>query len=496
MEITFKETTFGNDNPPAIDETFLNNFQKTIKTDLTNINNELESKVNKESGKGLSQENFTTNFKEKLENISDYNELKNLLIKEEIISTENNLLSVKNTAEGLKAKVTEISSNKISQRTEPSITTESEIEGVTGNLIISSYNKNIYNPVNIYNKGDNVIVDEDDWISVNYDNSAGVATKFENFFTKLSNIIKPNKKYYLIVEVAEASGWGFINLVSAVQNNDKSQFLPITAIQINNLHAGDIILNEITSLSNVSNESANKLMRSYFQFDKNNVGSCKIRLSLLEEKPDTNNFVYIKNQGKELTIKLENKKLYGNELAKDSIVFKDNKWQYARNWNTVVLNGAEDWKQEVTSNAGYRYRLSLSTNSPLKNNNTINIKSSRLQGKSALDTWNGIDGISVGFHIQIYLEEYKNKTLDEFKQFLNENPITATYIVNDTTYEEIIDIELINELNKLLDIEQYEEETNMFFNQEVIFKTEVKKNRLSILNERIVNIENSLNTTE
>ena len=76
--------------------------------------------------------------------------------------------------------------------------------------------------------------------------------------------------------------------------------------------------------------------------------------------------------------------------------------------------------------------------------------------------------------------------MEEFKQFLNQNPITATYVVRDTIYEDITDIELINGLNKLLDIEQYDEETNMFFNQEVLFKTEIKKNRLSMLSEKII----------
>ena len=196
---------------------------------------------------------------------------------------------------------------------------------------------------------------------------------------------------------------GFINLVSGVQNNDKSQFLPITAIQINDLHAGDIILKEITSLSNVSNGSANKLLRSYFQFDKNNVGSCKIRLSLLEEKIDVNNFIYIKNKAKELTIKLENKKLYGNELVRDSIVFNDNKWQYVRNWNTVILDGSEDerWVAETpVTNIGNRFGCKkVEYLSKIGISKYIACYSNKLVSKTANDTFNGIDGISASSYI-------------------------------------------------------------------------------------------------
>lgn len=166
--------------------------------------------------------------------------------------------------------------------------------------------RNLYNINKVSNKGTNVSISEDDWISVSYDNSQGSSIRFENFFTSFNDSIETNKKYYLVIEVAEANGWGFVNLCSGVNDNDKSQFNKLTAIQINSLHAGDIVIKELTSLENFKGNE--KCLRSYFQFDQKNVGSCKIRLSLLEKKPNINKFIYesyIEQGTKELSIKEE-----------------------------------------------------------------------------------------------------------------------------------------------------------------------------------------------
>lgn len=68
--------------------------------DVVNSNaDELGNKVSKEDGKGLSEENFTTDLKTKLENLNNYNDAE---IKEEITSLQEDLeaLTIKGQAEG------------------------------------------------------------------------------------------------------------------------------------------------------------------------------------------------------------------------------------------------------------------------------------------------------------------------------------------------------------------------------------------------------------
>lgn len=674
MEINFKETTFKNDQvPPAIDEDFLNNLQKMVKTDLTNINNELKNKVDKESGKGLSTNDLTNVLKEKIEKYDEIseklteienkeakiNDIKKLLIEEETINTDRNSLLVENTAEGLNAEITEIKSNRLYQETRiknnlfnitdkkqfgsnvmvdnegwitvtcdnsqgttsnfqncytnpstklkpntkyyfvfeiknisgtgnlhvvhntadqaisqfqenqsyvftnlkantvykfekitrenlddslissmcksvisftpgqrgsitfrisiyedeeystnfnyeaygltPSFDIPSPVEGITGDLTISSYNKNLYNVKDIYNEGSNVIVDEDDWISVSYDNSQGTNIHFENFFTSFNNLIQTNKKYYLVVEVAEANGWGFIDLCSKVNDNDKSQFNKLTAIQINSLHAGDVIIKELNSLDKMKENE--KCLRSYFQFDPKNVGSCRIRLSILEKEPDVNTFSYTKHKKDSYLISLKDKVLYGNEDIRDRIIRKDGKWFFEKNYDIATLNGGNNdgvWFQESTG-TGFRYYCNNQSRKCMSaKNNIINVFSDKLCGLTALDTWNGKEGISgTSYNTQIRLKDFnENKTLSEFKQFLSEKPINIVYWFITPILEEITDNELIKQLDALLDIKLFNNQTSILLNNDATFTVKTEKDRLTMLNSRIKNLENSLNTTQ
>lgn len=379
----------------------------------------------------------------------------------------------------------------------PSFEISSTVEGVTGDLTISNYNENLYNVKDIYGKGTNVVIDEDDWISVSYDNSQGTAIHFENFFTRFNNLVQTNKKYYLVMEVAEANGWGFIDLCSKVNDNDKSQFNKLTAIQINSLHAGDIIIKELNSLDKFKGNE--KYLRSYFQFDKKNVGSCKIRLSILEQEPKQETFVYQKHQSDSYTISLGDKVLYGNELARDKIIRKDGKWYFEKKWETATLNGGNNdgvWFQESTG-TGFRYYCNNQSRKCMSSkNNIINVFSDKLCGLAAIDTWNGKEGISGTVHnIQIRLKDFnENKTLSEFKQFLSENPITVIYKLETPIEEEITEENLLVQLNKLLNIKQYNDVTNIIANQNVLFnlKYETGKNRASIDNIEIYQLSENL----
>ena len=137
--------------------------------------------------------------------------------------------------------------------------------------------RNLYDVNDRFDFEDIVKVDQDDWITVTYDNTNGTATKYYDFKTKLSNNIKPNTQYDLIVEIKNVSGTGSINFVSA---QDICQFSTYSGSTFSELTPG-IIKSTITSKSDFT--ECTNFLNSYGTFTVGKSGSITFRMSLVEK---------------------------------------------------------------------------------------------------------------------------------------------------------------------------------------------------------------------
>ena len=135
-------------------------------------------------------------------------------------------------------------------------------------------------------------LDEEDFVTVTVDNSSGSSQKYYNVYTNPSKLIKPNTKYYLVLEVKEITGTGNIMVHSFNATDHKPQFSGSKNYGFANLVAGDIKIDEITSLEDFSD--SNSTLRTFLSYNAGQSGSITFRISVLEEEPTVESFVYEK----------------------------------------------------------------------------------------------------------------------------------------------------------------------------------------------------------
>lgn len=147
--------------------------------------------------------------------------------------------------------------------------------------------KNLYDVNDVFKFTDIVSVDNDDWITVAYDNSEGTSTKFFDFKTNINQLVKTSQNYKLIVEVKNISGTGVIHFAN---NQAIGQVDTTVALQFSNITTGVHIYNipmksEFTSCTNFLN--------SYGSFLVGTSGSITFRMSVLEDTTITaDDFIY------------------------------------------------------------------------------------------------------------------------------------------------------------------------------------------------------------
>lgn len=151
--------------------------------------------------------------------------------------------------------------------------------------------KNLYNIKDIFAKSSNISIDEEDWINVQYNGNA--SDIFSNYFTKPIKNLTPNTKYYLVVEVKEKNG--ILNLVASSNQepNNLSQFVGQVSMK-DSFTDGTHIL-EITTREDLADGNIKYGLRSFFTVSSiSDIASAKIRISLLKDQPNLDNFEYEK----------------------------------------------------------------------------------------------------------------------------------------------------------------------------------------------------------
>jgi len=138
--------------------------------------------------------------------------------------------------------------------------------------------RNLYNFRDVFSITEGVTVDEDGWITVNYDNTNGTAIVYKNYYTNNLDL-KTNAKYNIIMEVKSVSGTGNICIVS--EYNSAGQFTSTAGYSFANLKANSIKTSIKTTKT--SFDGGYSGLRTYCDFPIGANGSITFRLSVLED---------------------------------------------------------------------------------------------------------------------------------------------------------------------------------------------------------------------
>lgn len=340
------------------------------------------------------------------------------------------------------------------------------------------------NNINLFNFKDKkdvspiYTVDDEGWITCQYDNTSGTSAAYLNYYTNNLNL-KTGTLYNIIVEIKKMSGTGRFVAVSAA--ND-SQFDTTFNILLGTNFADvyNSVLKTRTSFQNSING-----LRTFATFSPGQAGSITFRISVLEDTSvNANNFVYSNyNQGStkiiieksDKTQKQEYIMPVQKEFLTDDYFDLDNE-EEVHGWNKLVLTGEEDWSTKQTSDNSVRFQAVL-LQSCLKDNEGC---SNYFKVQSEIDSKQSC-GISVyagNTTMYVWIPKTVAETVETFKtwlkslydagtpvvvyyktatetrlKFTDEQKAVAKEIQKATSYEDTTHIYSTDEVSPIFDVE-------------------------------------------
>ena len=397
----------------------------------------------------------------------------------------------------------------------PSLNFPSEVEGTTGNVETKIQNKNYYNVNDISLSSSNITVDNEDYISFEGNNILSTNYLWKNFFTTKSKTLKPNTKYYLMLEVKEVKGTGTLHVISR-SVNDISQFQEDIILKFEELTNNYKKSFEITTLSDLSLTKIKSMLRTFGEFNPGQSGSIKFRISILSEEVIASNFVYTSYQNQIYQLSLGDKILYGEDHARDYFDVKIDENLYKctgykkitelkliKNWIKVILDGSINkfsQKSGSTNNNIFKFLgitskiVRPSTNNDsilgysnyfLCNNSANYLFLNNIEGMAIEDT----GAIMIGFKKDndITTVELANSKLEELNSL--GNPVYIICKLNVPEEENITEVKLIEQFENMINNAQsYAEETNI--SSDAFLKIDFYKDKVLELEERLENLEN------
>lgn len=305
--------------------------------DVANQNNDiidekLYGKVDKKAGKDLSTNDFTDEYKKKLDNLKNYDDSevikqitsfnkragkveeanveisKNVEVLQKEQTTQNE--NIEKNAEGIAQNKKDVDEELTKIKKENSLLKSQIPQGTaSGNNIHLEDSSNMdfqwklrggsrqktRSGKNVINVRTTVLstyssIDEDDWITIERTNTAETGDAFCNFFTKLTKELKTDTSYTIICEiksVATTSG-GYLSIT-----NDSTGFAfdaTTPSKPLAGLKAGDIIFNKLKTKSEFTDVT--NLLRTFVAVNPQSSVKIVFRLSVIEGDVTADSFKY------------------------------------------------------------------------------------------------------------------------------------------------------------------------------------------------------------
>jgi len=165
------------------------------------------------------------------------------------------------------------------------------IKNLKGNTTQENYSgANLYNVDDVRSSGTGVTVDDEDFITITYDNSSGSTDKYLSYYTNNLDV-NENTNYLAVAEIEKVSGDGGILAVVSSDDAVGAQFATDDKYNITSLSAGDIKTATVTSKADFTSTTVG--LRTYLFVPQGKKASVTFRISLLADTTVTpSNFSY------------------------------------------------------------------------------------------------------------------------------------------------------------------------------------------------------------
>lgn len=320
----------------------------------------------------------------------------------------------------------------------------SPIEGVTGNINLKIRNGNYFN------KNDSNIVEGYRLID------DGSLFAQDGYFTSDYILVMPNTKFFTNYT---------ISVMSRICEFDKNK----NFIKVNK-----------DNLKNFTTSSETKFVRLCGSIDGDEFSSMQTMMLTLKEM----NLDYIACKEQNFTISLKDKVLYKG----DKFIRKNGKHWIHNKYKRRIFDGTEEWSLQGINEFGIaNFMLSSKLDYVyIPTTTTAYMTNFSQQGSLIANTQNEgflINDIDV---LYIRINSSVVDTVEKLKSWLSENNQEFIYLAKTPTDTEITDETLIAQLDKILYyIREYDDITNIVFDNDVTFEITVEKNKLSILEQRL-----------
>ncbi len=304
--------------------------------------------------------------------------------------------------------------------------------------------KNSYNYKDTTNVNADVIVDDDGWITVTYDNSNGGANRWINYFTDNLDL-KENTQYNIFLETKGASSSSkadYIAVTTSQLSSNDGQFSREWAVKFNDLGTEYKVLNNIltTKENFISNNRTG--LRTIITALAGSRSSITFRISVLEDlsiTPETFNYQPYKSETVNIDLnKYDQNHVVGSyelcllDSVKDEINIKDNKAILTKRIGEYICTGDESVNVEVNTQSSFirgRFAIADSTKATSRQPIISNYFKYGLTGYK-VGTAFTINGY---FYLQLP-EEYT--TNEQYRQWLKEryeegNPVKIQYLLEE-----------------------------------------------------------------
>ncbi len=298
--------------------------------------------------------------------------------------------------------------------------------------IISSGN-NLYPLDNFANLNSNFTIDDDGWFSVNYTNNTG-GIEFFNIYHKPIKELKKNSNYYFTIELEKNIFSGsptlYINSLG-VGSSNSTQFA--TAPVTFNFSSDN---KTVLLTTKESFDSSQYLLRTYLYMPNGSSVDLKFRI-ILSPSENTSFETYKPIYTTPLSLILRALPNGVKDTYENGVI--------TRRVGYVEFDGSSDegWELNATKDSTKKRFRTKKLISLIKKaesiGTTVNLLSDRYKVNSANDTYVLKEGISVDISgsVIIYNEEYSTKTIDEWEQYLQSNPIKVWYELAEPTTEQV-----------------------------------------------------------
>ena len=214
--------------------------------------------------------------------------------------------------------------------------------------------KNLYNAYDIRDgdKTNGATIDNQDYITLQCDNTSGTSVKYTNYMTSASNVIKANTKYFGVLEIKEVSGTGTLCVTSQIGTN--SQTNAYLLYDFANLSNNKKIKFNFTTIDDIS--VCNNFLRTFLKSDIGQSGSITFRISVFENEPNLDTFVYeaygampspsypseVETVNTQASVVVSNKNVFSFEKAEKLATYAMPFYEVIDN-NSIELKNSADW---------------------------------------------------------------------------------------------------------------------------------------------------------